>query len=719
MFADKDEIRRVFKLLTGKEGCFDQDKIEIINCDTTADIKACPGSGKTTTLLAKLVLLAKRMPLKSGKGICVLTYTNVAIDEIKSKLGHKADVLFAYPNYFGTMQSFVDEFFARAALQYYYGARISLVDNERVENEMYDNYKAKEWSNLSKYLYSSVCNEVFYLPTSNLDTYGGKELLVKYGLIKKNKSRYILVGKMERICSLPSNEFSSLQISKLRDFRNEGNSKIPKALDIAIQKFVKSVKADFLNKRILHSGGSLVNFQNPTAQEFISIKEKLFKKGLINFYDSYNLALRLINEFPFLKEELAERFEYLFVDEMQDTGNVELQFLNNTFDKEKIKVQYFGDEDQAIYQSEIKEDGCIWIPQSPMEINMSKRFGEEIAKIINPFRLSSFSELHGNASITSLKPTMIVFDNSLDVLPKFTEILRTSKIMVDGEKHNLYAFAKNLQDKDPLHRYNVKAVGWIGNNEQPDRLSIKSYFPGYTKTKKPSKKEGNVTIHSFIYNKDNQSYQSIIKNLINGILDFLRYADVLNGNIYYTKQTLFDYLDIQHSSLLIKLKELIANSAKLILDGKKQTAIANINIFLSGDFCKAFNYNSNLVSNYCGSNIDGVLNVDSRNESTVNVYKDNGIEIKVDTVHSVKGETHVATLYMETFYHTGHESKHLWNQFLGEKYETTQSDSIKKEALKIAYVAMSRPRYLLCIAIHKSHFKDSEKIRKLWNVIEV
>lgn len=94
MFADKDEIRWVFKLLTGKEGCFDQDKIEIINCETTADIKACPGSGKTTTLLAKLVLLAKRMPLKSGKGICVLTYTNVAIDEIKSKLGHKADVLF-------------------------------------------------------------------------------------------------------------------------------------------------------------------------------------------------------------------------------------------------------------------------------------------------------------------------------------------------------------------------------------------------------------------------------------------------------------------------------------------------------------------------------------------------------------------------------------------------------------------------------------------------
>lgn len=98
-FANEDSLREVFKLLTGKDGNFDEEKQKIINCTDSAHIKACPGSGKTTTLLAKLVLLAEQMPLKNGKGICVLTYTNVAIDEIKSKLGHKADILFSYPNF--------------------------------------------------------------------------------------------------------------------------------------------------------------------------------------------------------------------------------------------------------------------------------------------------------------------------------------------------------------------------------------------------------------------------------------------------------------------------------------------------------------------------------------------------------------------------------------------------------------------------------------------
>lgn len=179
MFANNEELSRVYRLLTGKNGFFDKDKVDIINCEKSVDIKACPGSGKTTTLLAKLVLLANKMPLLYGKGICVLTYTNVAIDEIKSKLGHKADVLFSYPNYFGTMQTFVDDFFASAALQYYYGSRISLVDNDRSNEEMYHLYKQLGRSKLANKLYHSVYDSLFRISSEDIDLCGGKELLQK------------------------------------------------------------------------------------------------------------------------------------------------------------------------------------------------------------------------------------------------------------------------------------------------------------------------------------------------------------------------------------------------------------------------------------------------------------------------------------------------------------------------------------------------------------
>ncbi|WP_369127725.1 UvrD-helicase domain-containing protein [Brevibacillus laterosporus] len=64
------------------------------NQHQSKDIQACPGSGKTTTLLAKLTILSRKLPLKSNKGICVLTHTNVAVDEIRKRLGGRADVFF-------------------------------------------------------------------------------------------------------------------------------------------------------------------------------------------------------------------------------------------------------------------------------------------------------------------------------------------------------------------------------------------------------------------------------------------------------------------------------------------------------------------------------------------------------------------------------------------------------------------------------------------------
>lgn len=59
--------------------------------------------------------------------------------------------------------------------------------------------------------------------------------------------------------------------------------------------------------------------------------------------------------------------------------------------------------------------------------------------------------------------------------------------------------------------------------------------------------------------------------------------------------------------------------------------------------------------------------------------------------------------------------------YKGAIFKTRKGDVIIKEALKIAYVAMRRPRYLLCVAIDKKHFKqeDYNKISKLWNVVKV
>lgn len=89
-FATDEEIKMAHEVLLKGKDPFDETRVDIIKNDSSCYVQASPGSGKTTALLAKLVILANKLPLADGKGVCVLTHTNVAIDEIKAKVGPKA-----------------------------------------------------------------------------------------------------------------------------------------------------------------------------------------------------------------------------------------------------------------------------------------------------------------------------------------------------------------------------------------------------------------------------------------------------------------------------------------------------------------------------------------------------------------------------------------------------------------------------------------------------
>ena len=64
----------------------DECRIRILKNMESVDIHACPGSGKTTILVAKLAILSRRWKW-SNRGICVLSHTNVAREEIEERLG--------------------------------------------------------------------------------------------------------------------------------------------------------------------------------------------------------------------------------------------------------------------------------------------------------------------------------------------------------------------------------------------------------------------------------------------------------------------------------------------------------------------------------------------------------------------------------------------------------------------------------------------------------
>lgn len=74
-----------------------------------AFVNACPGAGKTRTIIARLARLAATLPPRQG--VAILSFTNSAIDEFRGRcLAAGLDILLKYPSFMGTLDAFVRHF---------------------------------------------------------------------------------------------------------------------------------------------------------------------------------------------------------------------------------------------------------------------------------------------------------------------------------------------------------------------------------------------------------------------------------------------------------------------------------------------------------------------------------------------------------------------------------------------------------------------------------
>lgn len=143
-----DEDIKWVEYLLGLE--FDEERRIIIKNLNSVDIQAFPGSGKTTCLIAKLAILANKWPF-SYKGICVLSHTNVAREEIEERLGTKeiGRRLLYYPHFIGTIHSFFDTFVALPWIRSQ-GIKINIIDTDFVRKKRYNQLDKETKEHLKK-----------------------------------------------------------------------------------------------------------------------------------------------------------------------------------------------------------------------------------------------------------------------------------------------------------------------------------------------------------------------------------------------------------------------------------------------------------------------------------------------------------------------------------------------------------------------------------------
>lgn len=131
-------------------GChFSEEQQSVIFENNDMDVVAGPGTGKTTVLTARIKVLLEQLK-GSGQGICVLTHTNVAVDEIKSSLKKLGVEEIKNPHFIGTIQDFFNTFFAKKAFHLILGDKqMRVLDDDLFQerfNKQFDLRKPKNYN---------------------------------------------------------------------------------------------------------------------------------------------------------------------------------------------------------------------------------------------------------------------------------------------------------------------------------------------------------------------------------------------------------------------------------------------------------------------------------------------------------------------------------------------------------------------------------------------
>ncbi|MFA9559662.1 UvrD-helicase domain-containing protein [Evansella sp. AB-rgal1] len=613
----KEDIRMVERLLLPIDCIFNGEQRSVLLANESADIEACPGSGKTTVLIAKVAILLKKLEQSSSeKGICVITHTNVAVDEINEKLQQIGMPIVKYPHFIGTIQEFFNHFFSNKAYR-------KLFNNEKhlmfLENEEYENHFGRTFKRFKPNWWNT--------PPPIRRMWG-----IHFDFEKRNFG------------------------------------------------------IDTVNETEFSIGKTLIT---------------LMRQGVLRHIDTLSLAEWYLSEYEKeIYNALSHRFSHFFMDETQDTSQLQFKLVNKIVDKNNIVFQKYGDPYQALYNI-YNGEADSWIPrdEEKIEIAQSNRFGESIANILRTTCKERYDHLKGNKSIKSFKPYLIIYDSNSkrQVLEKFAEIV------------------KEKEDDNNDFKESKKDVYAVCQHH----LEVNEYFQSYTK-------ENNDKKNIPFIQKCFEMMQTIITK-------FLR--DSTNSDIRTSKE-LENFLNEHGKEELLQLRTILSKLIK-ILQLEKNKVNNSLKDELTSkmvdvlEICTDKEIDISSVKASVDQTISKIKNMD-RNEqkSTPITNKTNihGVKINLGSIHGVKGETHKATLILESNRMFREEpAKDLTNVFsflVGEYDDYLASFQEIQNILKLAYVGISRPTHLLAVALDKSNLENyDENINKAihfgWEVVKI
>jgi len=243
----------------------------------------------------------------------------------------------------------------------------------------------------------------------------------KFGHFFLTKHFHLLKNRTKHFRIVEANEIKNIIIKIIE---NDGF-----AINLGVEEAIKRI-SHLKNANIQSFETDKVDITNKDIQIVFKVYREydkvLLERNLIDLDDLQILTYKLLKEFPDLRAEYSQQFQYIMIDEFQDTNVVQYETVKLLLKPETNNIFVVGDDDQSIYG---------WR-------------GAEIENILN------FDEAFPNVQIITLnrnyRSTSQIISASNHLISK--NVFRREKNIIAnngaGESIELKTFADDMQEAE-------------------------------------------------------------------------------------------------------------------------------------------------------------------------------------------------------------------------------------------------------------------------------
>jgi len=453
------------------------------------------------------------------------------------------------------------------------------------------------------------------------------------------------------------------------------------------------------------------------------------EEGFFCHGEMFIWAAELLDRVPQMQGALRQRFPLLFLDEVQDTSEEQSALLYRIFMERSGPVpvirQRFGDSNQAIFQYSGQKDGAQTDPfpegHLRMPIPNSYRFSQQIADLANPLGLVP----HG---LIGLGPRTDVI--STDVKGKHAVFL-FDELTIENVLPCYASYLIELFSAHDLQKGTFTAVGAVHRSDKNDKIPryVPHYWPDYDPDLASIEPRPRTFLQCLAVGRRLTRASGESHHVVDKIADgILRLASLLNPladlssrkrRHRYIRELLSDNPPLDEVYLSIVSRLMAGDIAEATADWTQTWVprIMEVALEIAGA-AQVSDAATTFMALQTSAN-SGQQQVRSTQRDNVFRFppRDPKVHIRVGSIHSVKGETHTATLVLETFYKK-HNLATLKPWLTGDKSGQADEGPDNISRLKQHYVGMTRPGHLLCLAMRENSLlaSDIAKLKIRWRV---